>query len=189
LPAQIRLSGDMFAQLAMGQRQRCRPLGHVPLRGVTRDVELLALQWRDPARFPTHLVVHETGERIALPALDTLCFGRGDTQQAHTTHDVIVALPDPIASKQISRRHFELRSRPDGFILKALSSQYTEVDGTVLQSDQEVTLRPGSVVRLARVATLEFLSPAAEQEQSSDATVSAPTMNARVAGDTVYGRA
>lgn len=109
LPAQIRLSGDMFAQLAMGQRQRRRPFGHVPLRGVTRDVELLALQWRDPARFPTHLVVHETGERIALPALDTLCFGRGDTQQAHTTHDVIVALPDPIASKQISRRHFELR--------------------------------------------------------------------------------
>jgi class 3 adenylate cyclase len=189
MPAQIRLSGDMFAQLAMGQRQRCRSLGHVPLRGVARDVELLELRWRDPARFPTHLAVHETGERITLPALDTLCFGRGDTQQALTTHDIIVSLPDPIASKQISRRHFELRSRPEGYILKALSTQHTEVDGTVLQSDQEIAVRPGTVVRLARVATLEFLSPAPEHEQGSDATVSAPMMHPRVAGDTAYGRA
>lgn len=185
-PGQIRLSADLFAQLAMGQRHRCRSLGAVELRGVAREVELLELHWRDPTQFPTELLIRESGERIALPALDSLCFGRGDNQLATSVHDVILSLPDPAATKQISRRHFELRSGPTGYILKALSAQYTEVDGTVLRPDQEIAVRPGTVIRLARVATLELASPPAAREPARDETVSVGSIGAAAFGDTVY---
>jgi class 3 adenylate cyclase len=159
MPCEIRLSRALFQQLGVEQRHRCRPLGHVALKSIARNVELMTLQWRDPARFPSQVVIRESGERIVLPPRDTLSFGRADTQDGATANDVVLSLPDAIAAKQISRRHFELRSRPEGYVLKALSLQDTEVDGIGMQRDQELPIRPGSCVRLAGVMTLDFVSP------------------------------
>ena len=185
-PGQIRLSRELFQQLEPGQRQRCRAMESVSLKGITRAVDLLELQWRDGSRFPSQMLVRESGIRIALPQLDTLCFGRGEAQSNLGAHDVILALPDPAATKQISRRHFELLSRPEGYVLKALSNQFTEVDGVVMQRDQELPLRPGSVVRLARVMTLEFMSPSLVHEASIDETMLSAGLARVPAGDTVF---
>jgi class 3 adenylate cyclase len=178
-PSQVRLSRDLFQQLGPDQRDRCRPLGSVTLRGIARSVELMALQWRDPARFPSQVLIRESGERIVLPPHDTLSFGRGESQDGATANDVVLGLPDALALKQISRRHFELRSRPGGYVLKALSIQTTEVDGASVQRDEEAPIRPGSWVRLAGVMTLEFQSPSLTGESAIDATLCGPGLAVR----------
>ena len=170
-PGEIRLSRDLFQELGPHLRRLCRALGQVNLRGITRSVELLSLLWRDPARFPNQVVIRESGERILLPAQDTMCFGRGETLDMSNANDVPLTLPDTLAAKQVSRRHFELRARPEGYVLKALTSQPTEVDGVTLEREQEVPIRPGSCVKLAGVMTLDFISPSLADEGSIDETV------------------
>ena len=185
-PGQIRMSRELLQQLSPEQRDGCRALESVPLKGITRAVDLLELPWRDGALFPSQIIIRESGERIHIPLLDALCFGRGELQSSVSMHDVILTLPDPTASKQISRRHFELLSRPEGYVIKALSPQLTEVDGVAIQRDQERPLRPGSLVRLARVMTLEFLSPVKAQESGIDETMMSPGLARRVPGDTQF---
>ena len=185
-PGQIRMSRELLQQLSPEQRDGCRALESVPLKGITRAVELLELPWRDGVLFPSQIIIRESGERIHIPLLDALCFGRGELQSSVSMHDVILTLPDPTASKQISRRHFELLSRPEGYVIKALSTQLTEVDGVAIQRDQERPLRPGSLVRLARVMTLEFLSPVKAQESGIDETMMSPGLARRVPGHTQF---
>ena len=169
--SEVRLSRDLFQQLSPDLRQLCRPLGQVNLKGIARSVDLLALLWRDPLRFPTQVVIRESGQRIVLPTQDTICFGRGETLDGTTTNDVALALPDALAVKQVSRRHFELRAHPDGYMLKTLTSQPTEVNGAIVQRDHELPIRPGACVKLAGVMTLDFLSPSLADEGSIDETL------------------
>ena len=172
--SEIRLSRDLFQELGLDLRRLCRPLGQVNLKGIARSVELMALLWRDPVRFPSQLVIRESGERIVLPPQDTVCFGRGETVDLTAANDVALGLPNALAAKQVSRRHFELRARPDGYLLKSLTSQPTEVDGVAIQHDQELPIRPGSCVRLAGVMTLDFVSPSLADEGTIDETVGGP---------------
>lgn len=174
LPGEIRLSRDAFQELGPELRRLCRPLGAVALKGIARPLELLALNWRDPARFPSQARVRESGERIELPPRDVVCFGRAETVDVTTHHDVVLSLPNVFASKQISRRHFELHARADGYVLKALSSQPTSVDGVALQRDEEAPVRPGSCVQLAGVMTLDFVSPGPTAEGALDETLCGP---------------
>lgn len=174
MAGEIRISRDAFQELGPDQRRLCRPLGSVTLKGIARPVETLALGWRDPARFPSQARVRETGEQIDLPPRDTVSFGRGETVDLTTNHDVILGLPNMLAAKQISRRHFELRARADGYVLKALSSQPTSVDGVALQRDQETPIRPGSCVQLAGVMTLDFVSPDPQHGGAVDETLCGP---------------
>lgn len=169
-PGEIRLTDALFLQLAPALRARTRALGATMLKGIAHEVELMQLQWRDPALFPSQVLVRETGECINLPPLDTVRFGRGEGPDATRVNDVPLHLPDAAATLQISRRHFELRSHPEGFIFKLLTSQPTEVDGVRLQRDQECPIRPGSYVRVARVMCLEFISPALHAPLRMDET-------------------
>lgn len=169
--SEIRLSRDLFQELDADLRRLCRSLGPVNLKGIVRSVESLTLLWRDPSRFPSQVVIRETGERIVLPAQDTVCFGRGETQDLTMVNDVALALRDVLAVKQVSRRHFELRARPDGYLLKTLTSQPTVVDGAMTQRDHETPIKPGSCVELAGVMTLDFLSPSLADEGSIDETL------------------
>ena len=173
---EIRLSRELFQELGPELRRLCRPLGQVNLKGIARGIELMALLWRDPVRFPSQLVIRESGERIVVPPQDTVCFGRAETVDLTTANDVVLGLPDALAAKQVSRRHFELRARPDGYVLKALSSQLTEVDGVTLPRDQELPIRPGSCVRLAGVMTLDFVSPSLADEGTIDQTLGGPSV-------------
>ncbi|HEU5295459.1 MAG TPA: hypothetical protein VFU71_11790 [Burkholderiaceae bacterium] len=60
-------------------------------------------------------------------------------------------------------------------LLKALTSQLTEVDGRVMQRDQELPIRPGSRIKLAGgVMTLDFLSPSLADEGTLDEISAAP---------------
>lgn len=186
-PGQIRLSRELSTQLDLDQRQACRPLPSVPLKGISRQVELLDLPWRDPTRFPVQVLIHESGDCLSLPALDTLCFGRGEASQPPGMHDIVLAMPDAMATRQISRRHFELHSRADGYVLKPVSSQLTEVDGVVVPRDQEWPIGPGSVVRLARVATLEFLATGTPERDEADGTMYSPGLTKPLSGATVFG--
>jgi class 3 adenylate cyclase len=172
--SEIRLTRDLFQELGRDLRHLCRPLGHVNLKGIARSVEPMALLWRDPVRFPSQVVIRESGERIALPAQDTVCFGRGETVDLTTANDVTLGLPDALAARQVSRRHFELRARADGYLLRALTHQPTVLDGVTMQRDQELPLRPGSCVRLADVMTLDFVSPILSDPAALDETVAVP---------------
>lgn len=188
-PGQIRLSRELMAQLAPMQRQLCQPLESVPLKGISRTVELAELPWRDSKRFPGRVMIQESGECIVLPQLDTLCFGRGESAHDVTRHDIVLAIPDQMATRQISRKHFELFSRAEGYVLRSLSSQHTEVDGVMLQRDQEAPIWPGSVVRLAQVMTLEFLSANPSSRETVDETMYSPSLAKPPAGVTIFGPA
>jgi class 3 adenylate cyclase len=181
--SEIRLTRDLFQELSRDLRHLCRPLGAVSLKGIARSVEPMALLWRDPVRFPSEVVTRESGERIVMPAQDTVCFGRGETSDLTTANDVTLGLADALAARQVSRRHFELRARTNGYLLRALTHQPTEVDGVTLQRDQELPIRPGSCVRLADVMTLNFASPILADAAAIDETAAVPAI-ARAAGRT-----
>ena len=84
--------------------------------------ELLSLDWLDRERFPVAVRVRETGERIELPLQDIVSFGRMDIIEGMSANDIVLTLPDGMATRQISRWHFELRRRTDGYILRSVTS-------------------------------------------------------------------
>ncbi len=171
---QIRLTRDMFKELDMAHRLLCRPIGVVELKGIGRGVELMGLEWRDAQRFPVAVRVRETGQLIPLPAQDIISFGRLEMIEGMSANDIVLALPDPEATRQISRWHFELRRRPEGYTLRALSTQETRVDRSSLPMGDGLPIGPGTIVELAGVMTLEFISGAALDPSSADQTLFAP---------------
>lgn len=106
--------------------------------------------------FPGLRVDRKQGEQLPLPLLDTIRFGRVSELDGVKANDVVLKLPDERLSNLISRWHFELRRRPSGFVLCPVSSQVTEVDGRVLARGEEVEIRAGTIVRLAKTIVLKF---------------------------------
>jgi len=157
-PGQIRLSRELFQELDATHRLLCRRLGPVTFKGAGREVEVLCLAWRDPARFPSQILIRETGERIDLPAQDIVTLGRLKTIEGMLANDIVLELPDAAATRRISRWHCELRRGPGGYLLRAVSGQSTVVDGVPLLVGQDVPIAPGTVVELAGVMTLQFVS-------------------------------
>ncbi len=157
-PGEIRLTRGAFREMDdIVLRLNSRSLGAVALKGITDPVELFALEWRDRTLFPDAVRIKETGEEIRLPSKDAIAFGRL-AEQGLEANDVVLVLPDEMATRKISRWHFELRRNVDGVLLRQLSERLTEVDGQAVAKGNEVPIRPGSVVRAGRVITLEFLS-------------------------------
>jgi class 3 adenylate cyclase len=157
---EIRLSGEAFRELDdVMLRVRCRPAPTVELKGVGRQVELLVLGWRDQQRFPPTVKVLETCQEITLPDQDVIAFGRLAHHEGVPANDVVLVHPDPNVTAQVSRWHFELRRHPDGFVLRQVSDQLTEVDGLKVPKGAEVPIRVGSTVQLAKALTLRFESP------------------------------
>lgn len=170
-PGQIRLSRACFRELDLDARLRCRPLGEVALEGVGRPLELLALAWVEGERHPVAVRVRETGACIALPEQDVVAFGRLDVIEGMPANDIVLSLPDATATRQISRWHVELRRGRDGYVLRAVSSHSTVVDGRALQRGEEVAVGPGSVAVLSSVVTLELLGPAAPGDRRGEQTM------------------
>ncbi len=121
-------------------------------------MELLVFEWRDRSLFPDSVRVEETGEELRLPPQDSITFGRLREADGVAANDIVLALSDEAQTRKISRWHFELRRQPEGFVLRPVSDQITEVDGEVVQKGAQVPIKPGSVVRVARVATLRFFN-------------------------------
>jgi len=169
-PGEMRLTRDVFQQLAPAQRMKCRPLEPVDLKGLGRQVELLAFEWRDRTVFPTRVRFEDSREEIELPAQDIVSFGRLREHEGTSANDVVLATSDPALARQISRWHFELRRFVDGYRLRTVSDGVTEVDGVPVQKGTEVPVRPGATIRVARVLTLVLVSPQQVLAEDSAAT-------------------
>jgi class 3 adenylate cyclase len=165
------LTRDAFMELPGSLRLRCRSLPATPLKGFAEPPELLVFDWRDRSRFPVAVRIEETGEEIRLPNRDTLSFGRLRDRDGVTANDVVLTLPDRRRSLQISRWHFELRRRPDGFVLRPISQQPTEVDGVEVPVGDEVPVRPGTTVLLSHTVTLTFVGARTGTTSSTDETI------------------
>jgi hypothetical protein len=167
---EIRLTREMFQELAPVYRLNCRPLGLVVLKGISQQVELLAFDWRDQSIFPTVIRIEETNEDLVLPQQDIISFGRLREHEGTIANDVVLAHADPVLARQISRWHFELRRFPDGFRLRPVTDVITEVDGELVKKGSEVPLKPGAKIRVARVLTLTLVSPPPNDGENSHET-------------------
>jgi len=172
-PGEIRLTRAAFLELEPTKRLRCHGLPQVALKGISEPVEILRFEWRDATRFPVRVRVRETGDEIPLPQQDLIAFGRLREQNGILANDVVLSLPDPYLAQQVSRWQFELRRRMDGFVLRAVSDQPNWVDGELVPKGAEVPIRPGSVVQVAKVITLDFLgeTPKIDLSGAGDTTL------------------
>lgn len=159
-PGEIRITEPAFRELSSQRRLLCRGLGPVALKGLLEPVPLMALEWRDKSRFAARVRLQETGEVIELPQQDTITFGRLREQNGIVANDVVLQLREREQGLRISRWHFELRRMPDGFLLRNVTDQSTELDGRALAKGEEASVKPDSKVRLANVLTLEFVPEA-----------------------------
>ncbi len=163
---EIRLTRAAFLEFSPNFRLRCRNIKQVEMKGIGRPVEVLTLEWRDTSQYPSHVLFHETGQEFPLPDQDVISFGRLREMRGMPANDIILELPDERQTLQISRWQFELRRRPEGFLLRPVSDQVTEVDGVAVSKGQDVPLLPGMRVRVARLLTLEFKLPARASQSS-----------------------
>ena len=170
-PGEIRLTREAFNDLRGAYRFASRPLGAATVKGVSQPIDLLALAWLDASLYPDTIRIQETKVEIPMPAKDVITFGRLAETGGAAGNDVVLALAgDEQQTRKISRWHFELRRYPDGFKLRQLSDQVTEVDGQPIVKGGEAPIRSGTLVRVGRAATLEFVCRAAPHQPSMDAT-------------------
>ena len=114
--------------------------------------------WSDTKRFPTAVIIEETGEQISLPPQALLTFGRLREINGIKANDIALVHKDPTLARQVSRWHFELRRMPEGLILRSVSVRPTDVNGIAMGKGEEAIITPGSLVRLSGVLTLRFFS-------------------------------
>jgi class 3 adenylate cyclase len=156
-PGELRLSAAALHELIdVELRLKARRLGAVELKGVEKPQELFSLDWLDATRFPTR-VRFDDGAEVRLPTLDVIRFGRLAEQDGVAANDVVLRAADAEAQRSISRWHFELHRRGDGFRLRSVSNSTTTVDGKPVPRGEDVPLRQGAKVVLGGVMTLEFL--------------------------------
>lgn len=170
LAGEVRITREVFQDLALAHRLDCRPIGVAELKGVARPVEMFSYDWRDLSVFPTRVRFEETQEEHALPAQDIVGFGRLREHEGVQANDIVLAPADPVQARQISRWHFELRRFVDGYRLRPVSDGVTEVDGVAVPKGADVPVRPGTRIRVARVLTLTLVSPRRTVAEDSAAT-------------------
>lgn len=155
----IRLTKATFMELSSARRLKCKAMPPVELKGITHPVDVLDYAWRSPVSLPSTVLVEETGQIHKIPqGAPTITFGRLAEHDGVRANDIVLTLPDEAKLARISRWHFELRRLPDGYYLRPVSEQTTEVNGAAVTRGAQVLLRPGAKVRLGGVMTLVFFS-------------------------------
>ena len=153
----IRLSRAAFNELPNSIRLVCQTLGEVAL-GTYATIEVMELNWQELLKIPSIILLEETGISFPLPAQPIITFGRLASINGSRANDIILELPNPDLTNQISRWHFEIIREPDALVLRSLSDKRTEVDGKPLARGDRTALTIGSKVRISGVLTLAFLS-------------------------------
>ncbi len=155
-PGEIRVTKEAFLALTdVRYRLKCHMLAPVIVKGIDRPAEVMALDWRDQDAFPT-IVKLETGDQFVLPEQDIISFGRLRERDGYAANDIVLDCGDDTRTLQISRWHFELRRRPNTFMIHALSSAPTTLNGRLLEKGEECPLSPGDCVRVGNVLSLHF---------------------------------
>jgi hypothetical protein len=155
-PGGVCLTRQAFLEFGPALRLLCRPVGTRDLKGVAQPVDLLELDWRDPAAFPRRVLIEETGREIALPQQDIVSFGRLHEPDGPRSNDIVLSHPDPARTRQISRWHFELRRAPDGLHLRTLSDGLTTVDGQPVSRGADIPVRSGTRIGVADTLNLRL---------------------------------
>ena len=158
-PGGVCLTRQVFLEFGPALRLLCHPIGTRELKGVAQPVELLELDWRDPAAFPRRVLIEETEEHIALPQQDIVSFGRLHEPDGARANDIVLFHPDPVRSRQISRWHFDLRRTPEGLRLRTLSDGVTTIDGQPVAKGVDVPVRSGTRIGVAKTLTLRLAGP------------------------------
>jgi adenylate cyclase len=155
--SEIRITREAFGALTDAQlRLKCRRLGAVALKGLERPTELLAVDWLDRDRFPVAFRLGDGPDQL-LPHREVIRFGRLRDQDGMIANDVVLATSDSQETNRISRWHFELHRRGEGFVLRTVTDAPTELDGRTLAKGEEAAVRPGSRIRVGGVLTIELL--------------------------------
>ncbi len=163
-PGEVRVTKEAFLALSdVRYRLKCHMLPPVSVKGIDRPAEVMALDWRDQDAFPT-IVKLETGEQFVLPEQDIISFGRLKERDGYPANDIVLDCGDDAQTLQISRWHFELRRRPTGFMIRALSATPTALNGRMLDKGEECALRPGDCVRVGNVLSLHFEAARRQEE-------------------------
>ena len=171
-PGEIRVTNAAFAEFPNRYCFLCEPLGLIPISSTNQPLELMRLSWHDAVHLPTLVLIEETGQRITLPNQPVISLGRSREVHGVRVNDIVLQLTDPDLTQKISRYHLEVRTHCDGLVIRSLSENVTEVDGRQLTKGQESPLHVGSVVRVADVMTLRFLSALSHQSLTEVTTVS-----------------
>ncbi|MCE9657523.1 MAG: adenylate/guanylate cyclase domain-containing protein [Burkholderiales bacterium] len=156
-PGAVCLTRQVFLEFEPRLRLLCRAIGTRELKGVAQPVELLELDWRDPAAFPRHVLIEETDQQVVLPQQDIVSFGRLHEPDGPRANDIVLAHPDPARTRQISRWHFELRRAPEGLWLRTLSDGLTTVDGQPVGRGADVPVRSGTRIGVGDTLTLRLV--------------------------------
>ena len=171
-PGEIRLSKAAFLAFTDIQyRLKCRMLPPAFVKGIDRPADMVTLEWRDHKAFPVSVRL-ETGEEFVLPDQDIIAFGRLKEKDGLPANDIVLECRDEQQTLQISRWHFEIRRRPDGSQLRAVTSAPIAVNGRALTKGEEIPIRPGDSVRVGNVLGLQFQA-AKDQEVSSETVMPA----------------
>jgi hypothetical protein len=155
----IRLTRSAFSETSSARRLCCSFLGGTELKGISTKVDLFEYDWRKPVETLRSVLVEETGVVIPLPVKDVVTFGRLAEHEGRAANDIVLSLPDEEHTHMISRFAFELSRLPEGYRLRSLSGQITEVDGTAVPRGGQAVIKPGTKVRIGGVITLLFQSP------------------------------
>ena len=169
-PGTVYLTRQVFQELESGLRLYCHAVGTRELKGVAQVVELLELDWRDPAAFPRRLTIDETGQEIDLPQQDIVTFGRLSEHEGTRANDIVLTHPESESARRISRWHFELHRGADGIRLRALSQSVTSVDGKPVDKGVDVPVCSGSQIRVANVLTLRLYGAAQSGDEATGRT-------------------
>ena len=178
-PGTIRLSRAAFNELPSSLRLACHSVGAVTLPSTSQSVEMLDLSWQELLMIPSFVHIDETGISFPLPDQSVVTFGRLASLNGTRANDIVLELPDPALTHQISRWHFEIIRECDSLVLHCLSDKRTEIDEQVLSKGDRVPITIGSHVRISGVLSLRFISQNEPYNVSdTTATQSSPTRHA-----------
>lgn len=167
---EILWSQSAFEQAPRITQAHSHVVSTLQMEGSIPALAIYRLPWREVRGLPNSVYIEETGQEIPLPKQDIISFGRLDNLPGGTcANDVVLVHEDESVQLAISRWHFELRRLKEGYVLRSLSKQLTEVNGEAVKANKIVRIHTGTMVRLARVLTLHFRGPT--QTSSARATV------------------
>lgn len=152
--AEVRLTRAAFLELSPEARRRCEALPAIKAKGFADPVEVMKLAWSAPSEMPERVRIVELGTEVALPARDTITFGRLAEPGNPASNDVPLVHPDPAIAQKISRWHFELRRAQGTLRLRVVTDAPCEVDGALVPRGGEVPVKSGTTIRVSRVLTL-----------------------------------